>query len=182
MVLGLNPFTNLQAKVDSAQYDGTATVRGVPTDVVTLRIASRTEETQSRFYIGKEDRLLYRMVTDTAPILSPIVSGKIGDPFDELLDDNPPPSSTPPANPNDPNAPSGSVALVKTRIAYDNVFVAHPTFGPQAFRYNIPADALFYQPLDLNGNGPKISSKEYLRELIKSVKNKQRALPPQIVR
>jgi hypothetical protein len=187
MVLGLNPFTDLQSKVDSFQYAGTAVVRGVPTEVVMLKMASKIEATESRFYIGKDDHLLYRMVTETAPVLTVLPSGKVGDPLDELLDDNPPPSApsasdpSKPSDPDDPNADSGSVPMVKRRIAYDNLIATHPEFGPQTFAFQIPPSALLYQPIDLHGSR-KMTPKEYLKEWIKKIKSqKQHPAPPQAV-
>ncbi|HZP81300.1 MAG TPA: DUF2092 domain-containing protein, partial [Chthonomonadaceae bacterium] len=61
MLLGVNPFADLKDRVDSARYEGTASVRGVPTEVVALRVASQLETTESRLYIGKSDLLLRRV-------------------------------------------------------------------------------------------------------------------------
>ncbi|HZO88554.1 MAG TPA: DUF2092 domain-containing protein [Chthonomonadaceae bacterium] len=191
MILGLNPFADLQSKVDSARYEGEEEVRGVPTEVVALRIAAPGSVTETRLYIGKQDLLLRRLVTETTPILTYNTPGKIGDPLDELLDDAPLPAEPPtPKLPgpgglpaaDDSDTLSDSILPVKTRITYDNLIVAHPAFGPQEFAFAIPAGALLYQPFDPNKYPRAVARRDDLREIIKSLKSQRRSKAPKVVR
>src|SRR5579871_1550640 len=66
MMLGINPFADVRNEVESVGYQGDATVRGVATEVVTLRVVQATTTTEARLYIGKEDHLLHRLVTESS--------------------------------------------------------------------------------------------------------------------
>lgn len=175
MLLGVNPFADIKDRVDSARYEGTASVRGVPTEVVALRVASQVETTESRLYIGKSDLLLRRVVIETTPAAATRATGRIGDALDELLDDSPsaPPPPADPNAPDDPNALPPLPAPIKTRITYENILQEDPIFGPTTFHFTIPRGALLYRTLDQTNSLHTGSRKEYLRELIKSLKSQR---------
>ena len=148
MLLGINPFSDLKNEVDSVQWEGTATVRDVPTEVVTLRADSHFSLTTVRLYIGQGDLLLRRVAVETTPVAAPTAPGKVGDALDELADDAPqmpstgtggslPPLMTPPAS-----APSP--APMATRVIYDNIITSGPHFDPEDFTFHIPAGASRY--------------------------------------
>ncbi len=167
MLMGVNPFAHLEDHADSLKTEGGETVRGVPTEVVVMRSSTPYETTEARFYIGKDDFLLRRVVTETTPIVKPPYPGKVGDALDELLDD---PAAPPPAAPASPGAaPPASgpqTALAgKTRISYENILTERPLFDGQTFAYTPPADALRYGPSEEKGKPHR-----QIDDLIKAMK------------
>lgn len=159
MLIGLNPFANLQEAVDSVRYAGTETVQGVPTEVVTLRTDSALESTEARLYIGREDSLLRRLVVETTPVNTPAggTPGIVGDSLDELVREAPPAT----------DAPSPSTAPpMKTRVSYENILTTHPQFGALTFTFNIPKDTTLYVPYDPNSHALTIGPTNQLGDIL----------------
>ncbi|HZP81452.1 MAG TPA: hypothetical protein VFB21_07435, partial [Chthonomonadaceae bacterium] len=119
--------------------------------------------------------LLRRVVIETTPAGASGATGRVGDALDELLDDSP--SAPPP--PADPNAPDDPDALpplptpIKTRITYENLVQENPTFGPTTFQFTVPRGALLYRTIDQTNSVHTGNRKEYLRELLKTLKSQR---------
>jgi outer membrane lipoprotein-sorting protein len=171
MLMGVNPFADLKSAADAVRYEGTAVVRGVTTEVISLQMSSPVEETQARFYIGKDDHLLHRLVHETTPILGPPVPGKVGDGLDELIDNAEP--VQPPVIGEDgqpipqevTTAPAVSPAN-RTRVTYDNILRRSSALPVDTFLFTIPSNALLYgTPGDLKPRKPN------LKDLFRRMKN-----------
>ena len=111
MLMGINPFQNLNPDVATVRVEQPAIVRGFETDAVTLISVTRTERVVLHLYIGKDDHLLHRFISEVSPFDSGKNSSKTGDALDEIAgdsrSDNPPPVASDidhPLNPGDTTA------------------------------------------------------------------------------
>lgn len=156
MVLGVNPFENLEEIMDTVQYGGTETIRKVETEVVIMRWASPQKEVEYRFYVGKADGLLRRVIQEELPITGPPEPGKVGDALDELADVAQPQPIEPPASltPEEKEIllqpPSSNRPLphaFKTRIIYDYSLERIAQNEPDPFVFTPPKDAWLYGPV-----------------------------------
>ncbi len=182
MLLGLNPFADLREQTDSAQYEGTQTVRGVQTEVVALKTATEYESTEARFYIGKEDFLLRRVVTETTPIAHTTgTPGMVGDEYDALVAGAPKPRT---ANSSDSSSPftaggdtappeSAPAPLMKSRISYDNILSPQSSINPKDFAFTIPPNTLIYEPFDANGGTRKLYKAPSLKDMVRTLRSMQ---------
>lgn len=183
MMMGTNPFADVQRSVDSVRCDGSEEVRGVPTDVVLLKAISDAQILEVRLYIGKTDFLLRRFVVDTTPITSADTPGKIGDPLDELIDAAPAPKKgEAPAEGPDSLSGDSSVLPVKTRFGYENTITPSPRFDPATFQFGVPKDASIYTPIEDVEQASKTTYKNYLRGFVKSFRKPKGVKKGTIVR
>lgn len=170
MLMGVNPFARIKGEAETLEVRPAETVRGVLTEVVLLKSANPYEETEVRFYIGKEDFLLRRMVVESTPIRQTTGSRKVGDPLDELVEEQ---ERSNPA-PQDPNAPEDLPAArpslpMKRRIGYDNILVPRPDFDELTFAFKIPMGALLREPVDSTGSRSKASRDDQIASVFKSM-------------
>jgi hypothetical protein len=172
MLMGLNPFKEIKEVADSVRYIGEEALRGMTMEVIALRSSTRREETEVRFYVGKSDGLMHRLVHELTPVVGPAAPGKVGDGLDELID-----GQLPPNPPSDPEAqPSAATAPQpfrpsRTRLIYDNFLSTQPNFAFDAFLFTIPPGAFLYGPPEKKGN--KNQGLEMLREFWKKNRKPQ---------
>jgi outer membrane lipoprotein-sorting protein len=167
MMMGVHPFANLREQVDGVYCDPPARIGDTDTEVVVLHTAQPTEETEARFYIGKDDFLLRRVAVETTPITKPAaaatVPGKVGDALDELVDGMPPASA--PAN---PTAGTITPMRFKTTYRYDNTIRTPASFDSQTFAFSVPPGALLREPLDFSGKRIQEQVDQQIADILKS--------------
>jgi outer membrane lipoprotein-sorting protein len=190
MLLGANPFADVREQVDSVGYLGEATIRGSATEVVLLRAVQPTSITEARLYIGKEDHLLHRLVTESTPVEKADTPGKVGDELDALVDGRgptPPPTATANAADNAPQfansdtdlpdpEPAVPVGPQKTIIAYDNIITPLTHVYDTDFRFTIPDGALLFEPLQMQSGAFK-QRQQNLVDLFRSAGMKKKKKP-----
>jgi hypothetical protein len=172
MLMGINPFADIKEKADSVRWEGSETVRGVSTDVIVLRTAERFASSEARFYIGKDDHLLRRVVTETTPVQRQTSHpGRVGDALDELANDAPLPQPQLPPNITSREEPPGAegTPMAMTRVSYENDVHSAPNFDADAFTFTIPTGALLYGPSDLT---PKAHRQKQIDQIVKSLRQK----------
>jgi len=179
MLIGPNPFADLVKSVDATHLLGTADVRGVPTDVVSLQVEAPLENSELRLYIGKSDGLLHRMEIETIPVKRPDGPVKIGSKLDALLEDSKPvplkqPGDDDPENPDMPTQQAQEAPKQKKPIGsflrFDNVITLTPNFAAGTFAFIPPKDGLM-----LGDAGPQkhLTMKQRIAMLAKNAKQKQ---------
>jgi hypothetical protein len=156
MTIGMNPFTDVENQFDAAKYEGTQDIRGVPVEVVLLRAVSEQQTQDLRFYIGRDDLLLRRMVIESTPIVREMEPPK-RDPLDDLIahPSRPVPEPANPAIPvasgfEDPHPIAPPGAPMKMRLTLENTLNADPRFDVTSFHYEPPSGAMLYN--DVNGS------------------------------
>ncbi len=156
MIMGVNPFENLDEIMDSVQYGGVETIHKETTEVVIMRWSSPQKEVEYRFYVGKEDGLLRRVIQEELPITGPPEPGKVGDALDELADIGqaqpvePPAGLTPEEREVSLQPPPMSRAVsraFKTRIIYDYILERDTKKEEDPFVFTPPKDAWLYGPV-----------------------------------
>lgn len=182
MLLGLNPFANLREQTDSAHYEGTETVRGIQTDVVTLKTATEYESTEARFYIGKEDFLLRRVVTETTPIAHDMSTpGMVGDEYDALVIGAPKPRTAQSSDSSSPLTAGGDTAppesapapLMRSRISYDNIISPQSSISAKDFAFTIPPGTLIFEPFNTNGDTRRLYKVPTLKDMVRNLRSMQ---------
>ena len=181
MVMGVNPFANVKEAAESVRYEGRERVKDVETEVVLMRSLEPGTVMEARFYIGKEDFLLRRVVTEKIPLpvqasAVQLKSGQIGDSLDELYADAGPAPA--PVNPTpDPNSPdgqsegpsaSGMTSTVRSRFTYHNIMTT-PSFNKLTFQFTIPPGALLYGSTEF-----KPKRNQQVDEIVKQMKRKKK--------
>ena len=156
MAVGMNPFADVETHFDAAKYEGAQDVSGVPMEVVLLRAVSEQQTQDLRFYIGRDDFLLRRVVIESTPVVREMEMPK-HDPLDDLIAHpaRPVAEPTPAAisvapgfeDPH-PLAPPG--APMKMRLTLENTLTFTPRFTGASFRFEPPAGAMLYN--DVNGS------------------------------
>jgi len=175
MLMGVNPFAHVEEQTEGVRYAGKENVRGVVTDVIAMTADLGATGTETRLYIGAEDHLLYRLVSETTQKALPPKHVGVGSPLDELAP--PEPSSQPiPGNPED--LPSLPGVLMKSRVTYDNKIDLDPKFDSSAFVYQPPADALY---LTNPVQDKPMTLKQRIAELSRNAR-KQHKAPPKVIR
>lgn len=153
MLMGINPFQNLTPEIATTRLDEPATVRGVETEVVTMTSVTRTERDVLHLYIGKEDHLLHRFISEVSPTESASGGARIGDALDEVADesrsDNPPAAGSDKDHPLDPgDISSGERNVAKrTRVVYDNLMTPVTHVEREEFAFTPPLGAALFRPL-----------------------------------
>lgn len=181
MVIGMNPFTDIENQFDGAKYEGMQYVRGVQTELVTLKSVSELHVQELRFYIGSQDLLLHRLVVESTPIVRP-VTRPIRDPLDDLLTHSSKPIPPPPTAPSkeatptvapgfeDPHPIAPPNAPMIMRITVDNIITPNPQFADDAFQYEPPKDAHLYQSVAGSNDLSKLSNTSALDELLRKAR------------
>jgi outer membrane lipoprotein-sorting protein len=172
MMMGVNPFTNLRDSVESIQPEGTKTVNGVQTDVVTLHAEANGQFVDTRFYIGTTDHLLRRLEIETKP--KPAVShslGKQGDPLDELVDK---------AQPAAPQEGDRGGVKMRSMVRYDNLLKSGANLSPADFAFNPPSNASFQQPIERNGKYAQEQMEKQIDAILKQM-NQGKSVPRRLL-
>ena len=178
MLMGVNPFANIGDQVGSLRYAGRETVNDVETDVLVMEADLGAQTTEARLYIGAEDHLLRRMVSETTPKSQVTKRAGVGSALDELAEDakSGPPISRPLPGP-DGVIPEETVPLpavpMRSRVSYDNTISLSPRFDSQTFTYAPPAGA-YYQTVADRTRKP-MTLKERLGQLTKGLKTRPKA-------
>ncbi|HLJ54502.1 MAG TPA: DUF2092 domain-containing protein [Chthonomonadaceae bacterium] len=173
MLMGVNPFAGVEEQTESVRSQGRETVRGVATDVVSMRADLGGAATETRLYIGAEDHLLYRVVSETVPKVKPPRRPlAAGSPLDELAPPEAPSSRPLPGEPDD--VPSLPGIPMKSIVTYDNTTDIQPKFDFNAFAYTPPATALY---LTNPAQEKPMTLKQRLAELSKAVRKKKQPAP-----
>lgn len=154
MLMGINPFQNLTPNLAAVRVDDPATVRGVETNVVTIISVNRSERDILHFYIGMEDHLLHRFISEVSPVETENKGArKIGDALDEDADESRPDNPSSVGSDSDHPLEAGDARLSqrteakRTRIVYDNVMttVSHVEHGD--FTFSAPTGASIFFPV-----------------------------------
>jgi hypothetical protein len=172
MLIGNNPFGDLRGQADSVRYEGPALVREIETEVVVLRNQGRFEDTVVRLYIGKEDFMLRRVITETIPVVGPSQPGKVGDALDALIDSATPPQPVQEGEEEPSAAPAAPLAMI-TRLTYDNLLDVKPNFDFRTFVFQIPNGAMLY--------GPPPSAAQRKRTMLETLKALQRRYAAEVL-
>ncbi len=148
MMMGVNPFSNLNAETVDLSMDPPKVIRQVPTEVVVMSSVARRQLTTLHMYIGKADHLLYRLETDVTP-LDKSGSVRIGDAIDEQdptysVDDNQTPVGSDPDHPLEANDIATSVRQgnVNIHLQYDNFYVPVTHVEREAFKFTPPSSQI----------------------------------------
>jgi hypothetical protein len=152
MLMGVNPFRNLTPELATVRSEGSAVVRGVDTDVVTMISVTRTERDVLQFYVGKEDHLLHRFISEVQPVQSSSGGARIGDALDESVDGSL--NGDPPGLGSDIDHPleEGDTRTVvqtapkRTRIVYDSIITPVTHTEPADFDFTPPTGAGLFMP------------------------------------
>ncbi|CCW35982.1 hypothetical protein CTKA_01919 [Chthonomonas calidirosea] len=132
MLLGQNPFANIQDRFDGARLLPPLHLEGLPPlDGVEIWQEDTTKNL-IRLYISPQNHLIYRIVFETLPLSSSHDPSLVGDDVDALAIRRPVSSG---------DSPSTAFALV-----CDNKFGSSPT--KEAFHFSPPRGALLFQPLN----------------------------------
>ena len=174
MLMGVNPFANVEDQAQSLKYSGKVTVRGVETDIVSMSADLGPQATETRLYIGVDDHLLYRLVSETSQKPKAPNHVLTGSPLNELA----------PPEPADPNAGDPQDLqripgiLLKSRVTYDNKIETDPIFEVGDFAYKPPADA-FYLTNPVDNKKPPMTLAHRIAELNRAAaKREKRSSPP----
>jgi hypothetical protein len=180
MLIGPNPFVDLQQSVEGAHLLGEVNVRGIPTEVVSLQVEDPIERSELRLYIGKADNLLHRMEIESIPIIPREGPIKVGSKLDALLDANKPVPIEDPAiphidgvpdppkpEPRKPQKPFGSF------LRFDNDLTLTSDFASGTFAFIPPQGSLM-----LGAQGPvkRLTAKQRIAMLVKNAKLKQQEM------
>jgi hypothetical protein len=172
MLMGVNPFTQIEEQTEEARYAGRETVQGKSVDVVLLSADLGLQATETRLYVGVDDRLLYRLVSETTQKPRPVTKSGVGSPLDELAPPDPGApgaADAPPLGPDEVQTLPG--VLMKSRITCDNKIDTAPSFDPFSFAYSPPADAFYLtNPAE---KGKPLTLKQRLAELAKTLRKQQ---------
>lgn len=194
MLIGLNPFSDIENQFDSAKYEGRQDVSGVPVEVVGLRVVSDQQTQELHFYIGLDDLLLHRLVIESTPAPRLLMPPK-HDPLDDLVARPSVPS--PPASASgasgvpslqvakgfeDPHplAPPGTP--MKMRITCDNILTVTPRFDERSFHFEPPQGASLYQSINGNNELSKLSNPATIEELLRKANPTQKGKKSKPVR
>lgn len=172
LLAGVDVFAELMGTMDSVVLEGTESVQGVATDIVRMEWLSPTQEITYRFYVGKEDSLLRRVVQETRDMSGAKEPGKVGggDPFDQLSDIVQPTQAvdTPGEEGDVPLLPPAPIVKLprsfKTRMTYEYTVNSRPDFAADTFDFTSPAGAFLYGDVAKK----RLKLKDY-RALAKSV-------------
>jgi outer membrane lipoprotein-sorting protein len=177
MLMGINPFAQIEEQAGSVRYGGTDNVRGTAADVVIMNADAGPQITETRLYIGAEDHLLYRLVSETAQKIKPPDKRQgVGSPLDELAAPTSPPPL--PLNPGE-QAPVPGIPM-KSRVTVENHMRLAPIFDGKTFAYAPPEGALFLNTPDPHRKPPTL--KQRLAELAKTYKRSKKQSPPRVLR
>lgn len=194
MVIGINPFTDIENQFDGAKYEGLHDVRGVQTDLVTLTSLSDDKVQLMHFYIGTEDLLLHRLIVESTPIVRPMVR-PVHDPLDDLLvrPKTPPPSTEPSTTTSketsptvapgfeDPHPIAPPAGPTFMRITVDNFITPNPLFTEKAFQYEPPQGARLYQGVAGSNDLGKLSNTVALEEILRKARGARKGKKPRPV-
>lgn len=171
MMMGINPFQNLNTDVATARLLPQTTVRNATVDVVSIDSVNPREHVVLKLYIGTEDHLLRRFVSDTTPTKEDGVA-RIGDALDEM-DADPNNSSashgkaTQTTGENPADIPTRASAAVHT--VYDNITLPLGDVSTAAFAFKPPDGSSLFRPL---GSKQAIDpNSKRLMDIIKKSKN-----------
>jgi hypothetical protein len=177
MAMGFNPFSKLRDKDTGAvvRYFGAEVVAGVAAEVVVVQTETLLERVEARFYIGRDDCLLRRLIVETTPVPPPptVIPGKVGDALDELV-----PNVAPDVPPPSDSAGTVGALRVKSRFRYDNRLAA-PVFDAQTFAFTIPEGALLNEPNLPDGKRAQQIQDQQIADLLRQMR--QQAGPDQLL-
>lgn len=172
MLMGVNPFVQVREQTEGVHLVGRETVLGVMTDVVAMSADLGLQATETRLYIGADDHLLYRLVSETSQKPQAPRRSGVGSPLDELA----PPEHAFDPGPQEPAAaPALLGVLMKTRVTCDNKIDLDPAFGAGAFSYQPPADAFYLTNPD--PHKPPMTMKQRIAELNKNARHQKKPRP-----
>ena len=144
LMMGVNPFSNLNPATVTLSVDPSRVIRGVDTDCVVMSSIAHREITTLKLYIGKPDRMLYRMETDISPVDRPN-NNRIGDGIDEQdptysADANETTAGSDPEHPLELDDISTTVRQksVSIHTQYDNFYTPVTHVETEAFKFNPP--------------------------------------------
>jgi outer membrane lipoprotein-sorting protein len=144
LMMGVNPFANLNAATVTLSVDPPRVIRGVEADCVVMSSIAHREITTLKLYVGRADHMLYRMETDVAPV-DRQNNNRIGDGIDEQdptysPDGNGPPIGSDPEHPLELNDISTTVTqkAVNIHTQYDNFYTPVTHVETEAFRFSPP--------------------------------------------
>ncbi len=194
MLIGLNPFSDIENQFDGAKYEGRQDVLGMPVEVVGLRVVSDQQTQELHFYIGRDDLLLHRLVIESTP-----VARLLAPPKHDLLDDlvaRPSVPTPPPSASDTPGVPSLQVAKgfedphpiappgtpMKMRITCDNILTVTPRFDERSFHFEPPQGASLYQSINGNNELSKLSNPTTIEELLRKANPTQKGKKSKPVR
>lgn len=176
MLMGINPFHNLKAEVDSVRDEGETLVRGTPAEVIGMTATTPAERTDVHLYIDKSDYLLLRLTSDVTPIGAQSgQSARIDDALTEMEEErNPPPPPTTDrpqvgeANPTNflggPNTDRPQIPQ-QMHMGYDNIITRAPLFSQETFAFTPPNGASRFLPV-----GSKVVVDPHAHHLIDLIK------------
>lgn len=152
MLMGVNPFQNLTPDLATLRVEEPARVRGVETNVITIVSLTRMERNELHLYIGREDHMLHRFISDVTPTNVSAAAPRIGDALDEMEDETK--SADPPVPVSDKDHPLESDDLasgqrqgpVRIHMVYDNVITPVTHVEPEAFTFQAPPRAALFVP------------------------------------
>jgi outer membrane lipoprotein-sorting protein len=173
MLMGVNPFAQIEDQAQSVKYGGKVTVRGVETEVIAMSADLGPQATETRLYIGVEDHLLYRLVSETSQKPKAPRHAITGSPLNELA---PPDPADPEAgNPDDLHTIPG--LLLKSRVTCDNKIESDPIFEVSDFSYQPPADA-YYLTNPIEAKKSRLTLAQRIAEMNRAaVKREKRSTP-----
>ena len=176
MTIGMNPFADVENQFDAVKYEGTAEVRGVPVEVVLLRAVSEQQAQDLRFYIGREDALLRRIVIESTPIVRQMEPPR-RDPLDDLIAHPARPVAEPtsPAIPvapgfEDPNPLAPPGVPMKMRLTLENTLNFAPRFDATSFRYEPPTGAMLYNDVSGSRDFSKLTNTLAIEEIMRKAR------------
>lgn len=132
MLLGQDPFADIQDRFDGARLLPPLHLEGMPTLEGVEIWQEDTTKNLIRLYISPKDHLIYRIVFETLPLSSPHDPALVGDDIDALAIRRP--------------VSSGDTSATAFALVCDNKFGPPPK--KELFRFSPPKGALLYQPLD----------------------------------
>ncbi len=171
MLMGVNPFDRIEQQTEGVRCAGRETIRGVETDVVSMMADLGPQTTETRLYVGAENHLLYRIVSETEQKPRPPVRTGVGSPLDELATGN---AATDPApNPDGPSA----LPMVprRSRVVCDNKIETDPTFGYGAFSFS-PPEGANYLTNPVQDQKP-LTMKQRIAELNRAARRQKKPAP-----
>jgi hypothetical protein len=173
MLIGPNPFADLLQSVEGAHLIGESSVRGIPTEVVSLQMEDPLEQSELRLYIGKSDGLLHRMEIESIPVKLHDGPIKVGSKLDALLeagkpvplqDENSSDPDAPKQEPVKPHKPVGSF------LRFENDLTMTSGFPSGTFAFTPPQGSLM---LGEQGAVKRLTAKQRIAMLVKNAKQKR---------
>ena len=180
MLIGMNPFGDVENQFDAAKCEGVQDIYGLPVEVVVLRSVSEQQTQELRFYIGRDDLLLHRLVVESTPAVREMAP-PVRDPLDDYAARPLPPPQTADQSGNagipvapgfeDPHPLAPPGVPMKTRLTCENRINYAPRFDYETFRFEPPQGASLYNSVNGSGDFGKLSNSLNMQELLQKARN-----------